>query len=157
MNLIIFVTGFIFLILASFYDLKDRKVKNMLWILFIITSIIILLINDINYLKVILALMGIGISYLIYITNMFYAGADCKAFMCLALLTPIMFFDILFISFATTILFIPLIKYYKKISWIEAGTKKDFPFMVSILSGFVFVQLLNLFNLCYIKNLIMLY
>lgn len=136
-NILRFVIGFIFLGLAAYIDYKTRKASNNLWILMGSFGVIFSII-EIRWGYILISLIIIiAMLALFYTTQM--GGADVKAIICIAILTPILVIDsILWGCILMVISFLPLylIK-HKKYSLKQLGTEYRYPFLVPLWIGFI--------------------
>jgi preflagellin peptidase FlaK len=89
-----FVIGILVLSYASYTDIKTRKASNKLWVIMGLFGIILLIIqyltigiNDIFYI-VFIPIM-IFFMYILFQLRLIFGGADAKAIMALAILTPL--------------------------------------------------------------------
>jgi preflagellin peptidase FlaK len=132
------------LLYASYTDVKTRRAANILWIITGGVGFILLLvqymIKPIDMVYLIVIPVALLFFYMCFQLGLF-GGADAKGLMSLSLLGPWMVFDVFFIACMFSMFTIPFIYFYyrRDISFdmILSGVY-PFPFMVSILFGFVF-------------------
>jgi len=87
------VVGTIILLYASYTDIKTRRASNMLWILMGTIGAILLIaqyltIGFTNIYYLIFIPIMIGLVYLLFQMRLIFGGADAKALMAIAILTP---------------------------------------------------------------------
>jgi len=93
-DIIRFITGFSILFYASYTDIKTRMAPNILWIIMGGIGAVLLLIQFIvdgfgdQVLYLIFIPVMIGLVYLFFQLRLIFGGADAKALMAIALLTP---------------------------------------------------------------------
>ena len=146
LDLLRFIVGIIILSIGAYTDLKYREASNKLWVILGTVAGIILVIdfyqNGINPLKIFLMIFMIILAYVLFQLHVI-GGADAKAIMCLSILIPFFVFDVLFISCIVSLLFVPVIVLFKRISFKEVMVGYSFPFLVSILLGFILSFILS--------------
>jgi preflagellin peptidase FlaK len=116
---IVFVEGLqvfvslLFLLYASWSDLKTREVSNWVWVLYapigVALSLLLLFLSDFSYSMLYLFGISVGVTSVLAVA-LFYAGAfggaDAKALICLSFTLP--FYPSHFFSLTSTTLIFPL-------------------------------------------------
>ena len=100
-DIIRFITGFSILFYASYTDIKTRMAPNILWIIMGSIGTVLIFVQFLlngfgeQVLYLIFIPIMIGLVYLFFQLRLIFGGADAKALMTIAILTPFQPFQIL--------------------------------------------------------------
>lgn len=129
-----FIFIFIFLLYASYLDLKYRKVSNKYWLMMLIFSIPFIVHTNVSIYILLLSFALMFIFGYIFFKFNLLGAADIKCFLVLSLLIRSQVFFVFYSSYMFFIAF--LLGRYMKIKHFEG----EYPFIPFILLGYVFIN-----------------
>lgn len=141
-NIMRFAFGFILLGIGAYTDYKTRTAPNDLWILMGSYGVMFSMM-EIQWLYMLPNLIMILLMLVLYRLKKM-GGADVKAMMGIAILTPFLLMDTLLWSMIVLLISIILLYLinHKKYSLWQLGTQYPYPFLVPLWIGFIVAFLL---------------
>ena len=142
-----FIVGFVVLSIGAYTDFKTRMASNCLWLVLGSVALSLLLVDfylyGLDVFKIVSLVVMVLLFYVLFQLRVIVGGADVKALMCVCILIPLFILDVFFLSVVVMLLSVPVVCVFKKMPLRDVLFGYPYPFLVSLLCGFVLSYVLS--------------